>query len=87
MTITLYLANGTKSASFFMLCRRQTPDMKASRKLGVWIPKSLCKIISRDPEKPWTWPKCEVEIPDWFARREKLEDRIAHVQEHHVKKP
>lgn len=86
MRITLYRAHGTASATFFMFCQRQTPEMKAERKKGVWIPKSCYSVVSRQPDAAWTWPEHELEVKGWFALKERLHVRKAHVQEHHVKK-
>lgn len=85
MRFTLYLANGTAKATFFMFCQRQTCEMKASRRLGIWIPKSNFTVVSRAPDKAWTWPECEVEVKGWFALQENMATRQAHIREHHVK--
>lgn len=85
MRMTLYRAGGTEKAVFFMFCQKQSVEMKASEKLGVWIPKSCFKMISQEPDKAWHWNKCEVDVANWFVARHALQVRQDHVERHHVK--
>lgn len=86
MRMTLYWATGSKSAAFFMFCQRQNTKMTAKRRDGVWIPKSQFKIISQAPSEAWKWNECEVEVSDWFAKKENLIERQAQVIAVHCKK-
>jgi hypothetical protein len=58
--------------------------MKASEKLGVWIPKSCCKILEQAPDQAWKWNECRVDVANWFVARHALQVRQNHVLKHHV---
>jgi hypothetical protein len=68
-----------------MFCQRQTPEMKASEKLGIWIPKSCATILSQAPDKAWHWNECRVDVKNWFVAWNAVEQRRLHVLKHHTK--
>lgn len=85
MIFTLFKSGGTEKAHLFMFCQKQTAQMKASEKLGIWIPKSCCKVIEMAPDKVGQWNECKVDVANWYVARHALQVRQQHVHTHHVK--
>ncbi len=59
-----YLVGETSKAR----CFSESPDGTKS----FWVSRSLQEHFSKYPPKPGELPLCLVEIPEWFALKEKL---------------
>ncbi|MCB1134011.1 MAG: hypothetical protein KDN05_23025 [Verrucomicrobiae bacterium] len=68
----LYLAHGTDRALFFMRNQRASVHERASRKNGLWLPKSQIRIVQQAPAQAWHWAECVVLMPQWLAKRHDL---------------